>query len=205
MFGFGGNIFKAVENNDLEKVAKVLTKHPDKVNAVDDSDNTPLAIAAENGNLQMVDLLLDNGADPNKEGLFGTPLALALNFGSEEPQIPERLIEKGADINAKFGLSGGSALHMTADIIGAEDAVEFLLEHGVDVNARDNYGSTPLHIVANGSSPKSAIAKLLIDAGADVNAKDEHGKTPLYYALRDENDERCVTIARVLREAGGHD
>lgn len=46
------------------------------------------------------------------------------------------------------------------------------------VNAKNDLGSTPLHIAA--SNPVPDIAKLLLDKGATVNVKDNSGATPLH-------------------------
>lgn len=48
------------------------------------------------------------------------------------------------------------------------------------VNAKNELGSTPLHIAAGNTAPD--VAKLLIDKGANVNAKDNNGSTPLHLA-----------------------
>lgn len=48
------------------------------------------------------------------------------------------------------------------------------------VNARNELGSTPLHIAAGNSAPDAA--RLLIEKGAAVNVKDNNGATPLHIA-----------------------
>ena len=48
------------------------------------------------------------------------------------------------------------------------------------VNAKNELGSTPLHIAATNPAPD--MAKLLIEKGAAVNAKDNNGITPLHIA-----------------------
>lgn len=48
------------------------------------------------------------------------------------------------------------------------------------VNARNDLGSTPLHIAAGIAAPD--IARLLIEKGAVINAKDNSGATPLHIA-----------------------
>lgn len=48
------------------------------------------------------------------------------------------------------------------------------------INARNELGSTPLHMAATNSN--SALAKLLVAKGADINAKDTHSTTPLHLA-----------------------
>ncbi len=48
------------------------------------------------------------------------------------------------------------------------------------VNARNELGSTPLHIAAGVSV--SEMTRLLIDQGAAVNVKDDRGATPLHIA-----------------------
>lgn len=48
------------------------------------------------------------------------------------------------------------------------------------VNARNELGSTPLHIAAG--IPGAEMTKLLIDKGAVVNVKDNRGATPLHIA-----------------------
>ncbi|HUW51525.1 MAG TPA: ankyrin repeat domain-containing protein [Sulfuricella sp.] len=48
------------------------------------------------------------------------------------------------------------------------------------INARNELGSTPLHIAAGNPNPE--IAKLLVAKGANINARDNNGMTPLHIA-----------------------
>lgn len=48
------------------------------------------------------------------------------------------------------------------------------------VNARNELGSTPLHIAAGSSAPE--IIRLLLDKGAALNSRDNRGVTPLHVA-----------------------
>ena len=54
-----------------------------------------------------------------------------------------------------------------------EADVQAELDGGADVMARDEYGTTPLHLAA-GYGPTSTI-QTLIDVGADVMARDNWG------------------------------
>eukprot|EP01102_Stenamoeba_stenopodia_P017716 TRINITY_DN6394_c0_g1_i1.p1 TRINITY_DN6394_c0_g1~~TRINITY_DN6394_c0_g1_i1.p1 ORF type:complete len:527 (+),score=105.41 TRINITY_DN6394_c0_g1_i1:158-1738(+) len=57
-------LHKAVWLDDIAKVEKILEKHPKSVNQVDPHGNTPLHIAAHFANINMVELLILKGADP---------------------------------------------------------------------------------------------------------------------------------------------
>jgi len=68
-----------------------------------------------------------------------------------------------------------------AALIGnAQEVAKFVSANPKLVQARNELGSTPLHIAATISSPEAA--KLLIAKGADVNARDNNGSTPLHLA-----------------------
>jgi ankyrin repeat protein len=74
---------------------------------------TPLYIAAMHGNQEVVDLLLDTGADPNSRGkLFGDALQASATLGHE--QVVQKLLQHGADpttIHGSFGTAHLAALH----------------------------------------------------------------------------------------------
>jgi len=83
----------------------------------------PLHVAAQEGHNQVIELLIDNGADVNsKDGDEGTPLHMAAANGHKG--IAELLIVKGADVNAKI-VDGGTPL----DYAEAEIA-DLLRKHG---------------------------------------------------------------------------
>ncbi len=79
--------------------------------------------------------------------------------------------------------------------------VEYYLKQGANPNSVNNYGWTPLHMLARWSEgyPKdSLIVQLLIQYGAKINAKTNERDTPLHLACWNEN----TTVARWLLALG---
>jgi len=105
--------------------------------------------AASVGLVHIVEQLIDDGWDINGTfvlegvpGSGGSPLHIAVLSNQEE--VAELLLQKGADINVKADDAyGGTPLHW-ATFFGNYDMVELLVEAGADVNATDASGSTPL-------------------------------------------------------------
>ena len=88
-------------------------------------------------------------------------------------------------------------LHL-ASLYGRLDIARVLLDHGAAANSEDQFGRTPLHLVAEGKynfeQDRIHFARLLLDHGADANAQDEHDATPLHLASYDGR----IALARVL-------
>jgi uncharacterized protein len=94
---------------------------------------TPLALACESGNVEIVQLLLKHHADPNQTLKNGeTPLMMAARTG--RVPVIELLLKKGAKVDAREKLRGTTALMWAAANSNAA-AVKFLIAKGADVNA----------------------------------------------------------------------
>jgi N-acyl-D-amino-acid deacylase len=145
----------AAVGNDTETIRLLIEAGVD-VNAGDYPGLTPVAMAAGwSGNQRAVELLLAHGAKinavsapvmglPSKNGPseFGklTALLMAAPFGP--PELIAKLIEAGADVNAK-DVRGMTPL-MLAVATDRQDktVIRMLLEHGADVDAKSNLGET---------------------------------------------------------------
>ncbi len=140
----------AAEFDDVTTFITQLIRAGADPNLVAADKVTPLLVASGKGSLEVVDLLLDEGARANvaRESDGVTPL-MAL-FGAFEKRINEtmtgdllavgqKMIDKGgADINAldKKGWTG--IYHVTGEV--ATEAARFYLENGVDLSLVDGEG-----------------------------------------------------------------
>ncbi|KAK1629906.1 hypothetical protein QYE76_004221 [Lolium multiflorum] len=127
---------------DLFGIADILLSRGANVDSMS-SEGTPLHIAAQCGNVEMMEVLLKYKANPNRVvRLFYAPLTLAL-FASSLKCV-ELLIKAGADVNA-----GSPATPLTlAATDGLADCIKCLLEAHADPNIPDEIGRMPVELAA---------------------------------------------------------
>jgi ankyrin repeat protein len=130
---------------------------------------TTLLAAIDTGNLLMVKLLVDNGANVNDSfnpGLVRTPLQRAAEIGNFE--IVQYLLENGAHANSAPCYSGGTPLQLTA-IGGHVGIAELLLEYGADVNypPAKGHGRTAFEGAAEWA--RVDMMSLLVSRGLDFD------------------------------------
>ena len=160
---------------DPETVRKLILSGLVDVNVADERGWTPLHHAASARNTEVVRILLDGGADPNKKSKCGdTPLNEAW---WDCLGVVKLLLEAGADPNWN-GSDGMAPLHEAWNT----DAVQILLDGGADPNYRDSDGSTPLHTAV--TSCRKDLVQILLDGGALPDQVDDEGDTPYYLAAR---------------------
>ena len=195
---------KAVSKNDINTLQKLLDGGLDpNLTGVENYQASLLNSACNNNSIEMVKLLLANGADVNLKGHGDyTPLIWAAE-SAKTTELMELLIEEGADINpvAQDGVNALiKAIFGVLSDSGSIDAVKFLINKGMDVNyAIDDEGApgyTSLMFAVRWG--KIEVVKYLISAGADVNAMAKGGDTPLSIAV----EEGFTEIIKQLKEAG---
>ena len=156
---------------------------------------TPFWLAANNGDVEYMRLLLAHGADPKIPNKFGvTPLMVAagLNYYEGETPGPYTGTPEEERLDAvKLTLEAGNDLQARADFGDYRMAgdpkyiayyyplnIEDLLDLGTGDPRWD--GSTALHgAVVSG---QASIVKFLIDKGARIDAANDAGWTPLLLA-----------------------
>jgi ankyrin repeat protein len=203
----------AVSQNDPEIVRMLLDRGADP-RIRNSSGNSPLwaaiivpdAAQRENANTnfiaagdhyaEIVELLLDHGADANLISRDqGAPLHQAARAGGVE--LTRVLLAHGARAEIQGDDRGTTPLMLAAENAHPE-IVKLLLAAGANANHRDTNGYTSLMQAIGRSdrygqdydiqSPDAArriqSVRLLLDAGADPNPRDTYRSTALHYAAR---------------------
>ena len=189
------------------KCAQLLLENHADTEIQESEIGTPLYHAAVNGHLELCQLLLEHGANPNT--LFvGHPI-LSESARAGNLEIVRVLIEHGAEVNAtdsedqnalqKASMKGDKALvayllDRGADVyhedcngctstihaahLGFADIVQLLIDGGAALDHHASNGWTPLH----SCHPHAETTHVLLENGADVNSVTKLGATPLFLA-----------------------
>ena len=153
----------------------------------DDDLATPLIVAARDGNLYFVKVLLRYGANIEARGTINidglvvedcTALWVAAAKGHFD--VVRFLIEQNAEVDGRT--SSNSTPLRAAAFNGHLNIVRCLVENGADVNARNNFNSTPLMITCH--SGHLDVASYLVKHGANINLQDDDGRSCLHYASK---------------------
>lgn len=138
-----------------------------------------LSLACRQGKQDIVELLLESGANVNHRNKAGnTPLLEACSQG--HVSIARLLLDRRADIDAPTETTYDSALTW-ACTLGNSEVVELLLERNAAVEHRTKDGCTALMFAALAGHER--VAKLLLDHKAEINVESDSNKdSPLTFA-----------------------
>ena len=195
--GARANVFAAARFGETDRLRRLLERDPDLVHAHAYLDETPLIWAAEGGQVEAANVLLDHGANVNAmdEQYFGSALNRAAWEG--DCRMVRSLLDHGADPEAGQGkLAYGTPLHAAAHK-GHADVVRLLLDRGARIDSLNNSNATPLHVAAGHG--QCEILRLLLEAGAAVNGS-EGTRAPFLETIFNSQPE----AARALLEAGAN-
>lgn len=146
-----------------------------------DMSFTPCHFCAYNGNIDMMNCLMSNGASiliPNDQGVKALHVAVQGDQAAMTYYLAKTL---GCDLEDK-DTSGNTALHW-AIFTGSENCTAFLLAMGANPNSTNNEKSTPLHISVKSIEEHGSLrnVKALLLDGSLRTIEDAEGKMPIDY------------------------
>jgi ankyrin repeat protein len=182
-------LFEAVKKADVEQVKLLIPEGADidakwgdtsiiekeETEKEEIASATPLYYAVDANNMDLVNLLVEAGADVNAGSW--PPLCQAVD--KNNTAIAEYLIDHGANVNYP---KDWGPLQEAPYVSNNIEMVKLLVARGADINT----GPWPALHVSIGKGRKD-IFDLLIQRGADVNITDKKGSTSLYYAVDKDN------------------
>ncbi len=153
--------------------------------------------AVQWGDVQAVQQLLADGADPNSTVRQRTALSWAVQGDSGE--VVQQLLSAGADPNLT-DQQGNNALSWAAQL-GKAALIAPLAAAGAAVNEQNSAGNTP--VLTAVSDDNLAVLSALVEVGADMNAVNVDGATPALMAVQGYASDAAATLALLAK--GGAD
>jgi ankyrin repeat protein len=185
------DFFRAVKQDTPNPIQNLLRRGFDP-NTVDPNGQTGLFIALREPSPKVAQVLIDwPKTDVNRLNGKGES-ALMLAALTDQQDLAEKLIKKGADVNK----TGWTPLHYAATK-GHVAIISLLLEQHAYIDAESPNGTTPLMMAAMYGT--AAAVKLLLQEGADPQLKNQQGLTALEFAERASRPDAVELLAAAVR------
>lgn len=181
------DMLNAVKMKDIRKVGDLLQRGMD-VNTSDSWGNSLLMLAAQNGDLPVLELLLRNKAKVLTKNKYGDS-ALMLAALRGHSKAAAALVAAGAEIAP----DGWTPL-IYASFGGHAEMVRFLVSLDVDIDAQAENGMTAL--MAASRNGHLEIVKILLEHDADLTLVAQDGLTALDIAASAGNKEIGIELSR---------
>ena len=157
----------AARLGDLAAVRALLAQGED-ANAAHGDGMSALHWAAERGDTELVETLLQSGATVDAVTRIGNYMPLHVASAAGQAEVVELLLAAGSDTATATSTSGATPLHLAANS-GSVAAITALIDHGAAVDAREKtWGQTPLIFAA--SRNRVDAIRTLLARGADPAA-----------------------------------
>ena len=167
----------------LDVLINNLTKYEftSFINQKNKSGFTALHYACYNGNIKIIKLLVDNGADINITNNNGLNILHLAAQGNQSTVIYYFIHKYKMNINSSDKL-GNTCLHW-ACFYNNDKVLNFLLLcDKININAKNKNGFTPLHFCVLGKN--SRAIKKLITCGGDISIKNNENQTCLSLSIK---------------------
>ena len=176
-------LIEAIDREDVPRIRFLIDNCESSVNEASDSGLTPLASAVVRGNIDIVQMLLESGANCDSLSFFegGNVLHYAVEHELEE--IVDELIEKTVSVNER-NEKGLTALMIAAEK-GNLTIIRKLIQSKCEINAIDRKGLTAVmislrnYLMGDRSDEAIECIQELIDAKADLSMCDDDGNNAL--------------------------
>ncbi|XP_001493514.2 transient receptor potential cation channel subfamily A member 1 [Equus caballus] len=153
------------------------------INFVNNAKASPLHMAVQSGDLEMIKMCLDNGAQLElMENAKCTALHFAATQGATE--IVKLMISSfsgSSDIVNAVNGNQETPLHR-ASLFDHYELADYLISVGADINSTDSEGRSPLILATTSASWN--IVNLLLSKGARVDIKDHLGRNFLHLTVQ---------------------
>lgn len=163
--------------NPNTNIASSLIDMGADVNVIDVNKDPALNWAAYYGNIALMRILINHGADLSMRSKHGTSLDVGLRLWHADSVME---VFRSTKFNKAIDPKTKSLLYA----IKANDSkkVDALLKKGANANAKDGLGTPVLQIAVE--SGNHEMTKLLLSNGADPNQMNRVGQVPLAFAAR---------------------
>lgn len=172
-------------DSNSAKVTELIKSGAD-VNVQGANGLTPLMRAAGQGRPDIVEILLQAGANIDAKDIEGKTSLMGVAMSNVEPDVAKVLIRHGAKLDERAN-SGDTALIFAAKF-GHEQVAREIINAGAKLHEKDSNGRTALVIAA---SCQPETLKALIEKGA---LSDEQDALAALHEARSTNYKFCVDL-----------
>jgi ankyrin repeat protein len=180
-----------IQAGDMDGVRTLISMGVD-LNAWDTEGNSPLHIAAVENHPELITLLLNAGAEIDRQrwGSGDTPLLEAVQHHSDAATL--LLLERGAD--PTYAAWRGPPLQSAVSQNARMPIIDALIAHGAIKNVREPRHLIVVFFAAARSKHKGPTIRRFVDAGIPVDLRDERQQTALMLAAWAGRAESVATL-----------